>query len=307
MPDTLRTKKIWLFLGLTFGVDWLLAGLFYLLGGRLNTTPAVFMALCYMFVPMIMAIVVQKYIYHEPIKGPLGVSFRINTWWLAAWLIPPALAFGAFGISLLFSGVSYSPEMAGIYEHFRKVFTPEQIEAIKRQQALLPIHPVWLSLISGLIFGPTLNALAGFGEELGWRGFLQKELSMLGFWRSSALIGFIWGVWHLPLILMGHNYPEHPVPGVFLWTVNCVFLGIVFSYVRIRAQSVIAAAVMHGTYNAMAGVAIILIAGGSDLTTGLPGAAGAIASAVAAALLFIYDRYVSRGSIAGTPEIPARK
>ena len=46
--------------------------------------------------------------------------------------------------------------------------------------------PCWEDLIAGV----TVNAVAGFGEELGWRGFLQKELAFLGFWRSSLLIGF---------------------------------------------------------------------------------------------------------------------
>jgi len=207
MPERLDRKKILLFLGLTFAADWLMAGLFYLFGGRLNTTPAVVMAIAYMLVPMIMAVVVQKYVYHQPLKGPLGISFRLNPWWLAAWLIPPIIAFGAFGVSLLFRSVSYSPEMAGIYEHFARVFTPEQIQEIRRKQELLPFHPIWFALIQGLVIGPTLNALAGFGEELGWRGFLQKELAPIGFWTSSALIGFIWGVCHLLLILMRHNYP----------------------------------------------------------------------------------------------------
>jgi membrane protease YdiL (CAAX protease family) len=298
MPHAIDKKKILIFLGLTFAADWLMAGLFYLFGGRLNTTPAAVMAIAYMFVPMVMAIVVQKGIYHSPLKGPLGISFKINPWWLAAWLIPPAIAFGAFGVSLLFRSVSYSPEMTGIYEHFAKVFTPEQIQEIRRKQELLPFHPIWFALIQGLIIGPTLNAVAGFGEELGWRGFLQRELSPIGFWGSSALIGFIWGVWHLPLILMGHNYPDHRVAGVFLWTVNCVFLGMVFSYVRVRAKSVIAAAVMHGTYNATAGLAIMLIVGGSDLTTGVPGLPGVIVAALVASALFLIDRFVIRRPVA---------
>jgi membrane protease YdiL (CAAX protease family) len=297
MPEKLDRKKVLIFLGLTFAADWLMAGLFYLFGGRLNTTPATIMATAYMFVPMIMAVVVQKLLYHQPLKGPLGISFAPNRWWLAAWLIPPIIAFGAFGVSLLFRSVSYSPEMAGIYEHFAKVFTPEQIQEIRRKQELLPFHPIWFILVQGLIIGPTLNAVAGFGEELGWRGFLQHELKPIGFWMSSALIGFIWGVWHLPLILMGHDYPEHPVSGFFLWTVNCVFLGVVFSYVRVRAKSVIAAAVMHGTYNATATLAIMLIVGGNDLITGVQGIAGVIVVALLAVGLFFVDRYVMKEPI----------
>jgi len=301
MPEKIDRKKVLLFMGLTFAADWLLAGIFWLSGGRLNTTPATIMSIGYMFVPMVMAIVVQKLIYHQDLKGPLGISFRVNRWWLAAWLIPPIIAFGAFGVSLLFRSVFYSPEMAGIYEHFAKVFTPEQIQEIRRKQEMLPFHPVWLALIQGLIIGPTLNAVAGFGEALGWRGFLQKELAPMGFWTSSAFIGLIWGVWHLPLILMGHNYPDYRVTGALLWTVNCVFLGIVFSYVRMRARSVIAAAIMHGTYNATASLAIILIIGGNDLITGVQGISGVIVTAVMAGIVLVFDRFVMRGSAGLVP------
>ena len=54
------------------------------------------------------------------------------------------------------------------------------------------IHPIWIGLVLALIAGPTINAIAGFGEELGWRGFLQKEFSYMGFWKSSAVIGVIY-------------------------------------------------------------------------------------------------------------------
>lgn len=301
MPETINRKKVLLFLGLTFAADWLMAGLFYLFGGRLNTTPAVIMSVAYMLIPMVMAVVVQRFIYRQPLKGPLGLSFRVNPWWLAAWLFPPAIAFGAFGVSLLLRSVSYSPEMAGIYEHFARVFTPEQIEEIRRKQEMLPFHPVWFALIQGLVIGSTLNAVAAFGEELGWRGLLQRELAPAGFWGSSAAIGLVWGVWHLPLILMGHNYPEHRVPGALLWTVNCVFLGIVISYVRARARSVIAAAVMHGTYNATAGLAIMLIIGGNDLLTGVQGISGVAVTAVLAGILYAVDRFVLKDRVALEP------
>ena len=48
---------------------------------------------------------------------------------------------------------------------------------------------------------------------------LQRELAELGLWKSSWVIGVIWGFWHAPLILQGHNYPQHPWAGVFMMTV----------------------------------------------------------------------------------------
>ena len=153
----------------------------------------------------------------------------------------------------------------------------------------MPVGVFWLSLLQGLIAGVSVNAVAGFGEELGWRGFLQKELAFLGFWRSSVLIGFIWGLWHAPLILQGHNYPQHPITGVLMMTVWCMLLAPIFSYVRVKARSVIAAAILHGTLNATYGLSIVLVRGGSDLTTGVTGLPGFLVLAGVILVLWLHD------------------
>lgn len=163
--------------------------------------------------------------------------------------------------------------------------------------ATFPIHPIWIGLAQGLIAGITINAVAGFGEELGWRGFLQKELGYIGFWKSSALIGIIWGVWHAPIILQGHNYPQHPIVGVFMMIVFCLLLTPIFSYVRLKAKSVIAAAIIHGSLNATAGLGIMVVKGGNDLLIGVTGVAGFIALAVINLFIFIFEHFIAKESI----------
>jgi len=73
-------------------------------------------------------------------------------------------------------------------------------------------------------------------------------------------------------------------------------MGPVISYVRVKARSVIAAAIFHGTINATFGLSIMLISGGNDLTVGLTGLAGFIAFAITDIAIFIFDR-----SITGEP------
>ncbi len=252
----------------------------------------------YMFIPAVVAVVVQKLIYKEPVIKPLGISFKLNRWFLAAWLLPPVMAFATTGVSLLFPGVEYSPEMAGMFERLRSVMTPEQINQMKNQAAALPVHPIWIGLLQGLIAGITVNAVAAFGEELGWRGFLLKELGHLGFWKSSALIGLIWGVWHAPLILQGHNYPQHPGAGVFMMTIFTLLLAPIFSYVSLQAGSVIAAAIIHGSLNGTMGLSLMVVKGGSDLTVGGTGLAGFIVLAFVNIGLLIYDRTRAKEPVA---------
>jgi membrane protease YdiL (CAAX protease family) len=203
------------------------------------------------------------------------------------------MASATIAVSLLFPGVRYSPDMAGLFERLRPTIPPEQIEQTRSQALASPIHPFWLGLLQALIIGPTINAVAGFGEELGWRGLLQKELSYMGFWKSSAIIGLIWGVWHAPLILQDHNYPQHPVIGVWMMIVWTLLLSPIFSYVRLKARSVIAAAIIHGSINASFGLSIMVISGGDDLTVGLAGAAGILVLVIVNLCLYAYERFLA--------------
>ncbi|OGD54383.1 abortive infection protein [Candidatus Bathyarchaeota archaeon RBG_13_38_9] len=239
-----------------------------------------------MFVPSIIAIALQKMVCKEPLKKPLGISFKPNRYFLVAWLLPLTIALATLGISLLFPGIEYSPGMEGLIERLRSTLTPAQIEELQRQIVDSPIHPFWVALLQSLIVGPTINAIVGFGEELGWRGFLQKELSKLDFWKSSLIIGIVWGIWHAPIILQGHNYPQHPLAGLIMMVVFTLLLSPIFSYVRIKAKSVIASAIIHGSLNATVVLAIMPIQGGDDLTVGVTGLSGFIVLAIINLLIY---------------------
>jgi membrane protease YdiL (CAAX protease family) len=152
-----------------------------------------------------------------------------------------------------------------------------------------------------LIAGPSINAVAAFGEELGWRGLLLRELEPLGFWSSSLVIGFFWGLWHLPLIAAGYNYPGHPITGPIMMIVLSMLVSPLIGYVRRRAQSVFAAAVFHGTFNAAATL-VIFIRGGNAFTVGITGAAGLITLLLADVALWLHLQ--RHNSASGNPVAP---
>ncbi len=293
----MRFKKVILFIGLTFFVSWLMAILFFTFGGRWGTATSIVMAACYMFVPMVVAVIVQRVVCKEPVKEPLGISFKLNRWFLVAWLLPSVIALACLGVGLLLPGVEYSPSMEGLRERLASVVTSEQLEQMENLPSIFQSHPILMGLLLGLIAGITVNAVAGFGEELGWRGLLQKELGFLGFWKSSMIIGVIWGVWHWPIILQGHNYPEHPITGIFMMVVLCVLLAPIFGYVRLKAKSVVAAAIIHGSLNATAGISVLVVKGGSDLTVGIPGLSGFIVLSAVNLGILIYERSLVKGPV----------
>lgn len=142
-----------------------------------------------------------------------------------------------------------------------------------------------------------MNAIFGFGEEAGWRGFLLNSLKDKGFFKSSLIIGAIWGIWHIPVILQGHNYGKYRVIGVFMMTAWTILLSPMFTYVVKKTGSVLSAAVMHGVLNAAPGIALAYIKGGDELTIGVTGAAGFISLIVINAGLVIYDRFFAKEKV----------
>jgi hypothetical protein len=62
------------------------------------------------------------------------------------------------------------------------------------------------------------------------------------------------------------------------------------SYLTLRSGSVVAAAIFHGTFNATAGLAILVVEGGNDLLVGVTGLAGFVVLLLADLGLFLFDR-----------------
>lgn len=297
MNSPFKLNRVNKFLLLTFAVNWGMAGLFILLFPEKPKALYTGMAVLYMFIPALMAIVMDKFIDKKKNLKSLAINFVPNWWYIAAW---PGVIIGAFlilGVNLLWPTISFSPDLSGFVERMSSQMSGEQLGMLKAQIEVNKSVIFWQTLAQALIAGITINAIAGFGEELGWRGFLVREYKGLKFGNASLRIGFIWGIWHAPIILMGHNYPQHPVLGVGMMVIWCMLLSPLFLYIRIKTHSVIGAAIMHGTLNASAGIPLMFIAGGNDLTAGATGFTGMIALAIIIGIMVLFDLKFSKHSI----------
>lgn len=249
----------------------------------------------YMFFPMITALVLQA-IDKEKFNHTGLVNFKIKWSWLVAWLLPVAMVLLCILVNGLLPGVSlqYSAEQL-----INQYHVPEdQQEMVREQLGSIPAYlMVLILLVSGLTAGASVNALAAFGEEYGWRNYLVHALREKKIWSASLFIGVVWGLWHFPLILQGHNYPNEPYWGVLLMVVFCVLLGVVELYFVLKTKSMIVAAIMHGTVNAVAGTTIYFTLGGNDFLNGMTGLAGFIVMAIAIVCIWIYDKYIAKENI----------
>lgn len=238
-----------------------------------------------MLLPMI-AVIFTQLLSKEPVLKGLDISFKINRWWFIGWLLMPVIAVMVLGVTLLMPGAVWSPDN----------------DTIQTALESLPAGiGVWgmlgITLFSGLYAGITINGILAFGEEIAWRGYLLKLFKGKKFMTTALLTGTIWGLWHAPIILNGHNYPQHPVIGVLMMVVFCVLLTPMLMYFRQKSGSVIVPAIMHGTFNGVVGITLILVTPANDLLYGASGLAGFITLALIDAVIYIYDRFISKENI----------
>jgi membrane protease YdiL (CAAX protease family) len=287
-------KKGIQFIVLTCLVSWTIAGAAIGLGlhEAKGLSYTVFGAI-YMLLPTICVIILQK-LHKEKLFSNLNISFRFNRWFLVAGVIPILYAFITLGINLFFTNVSFSAN----YEGLLSSLPAEQATLVAEQLSKFPpVVLLLINLVQAIIAGYTINAFFAFGEELGWRGYLLKALKGKKFLSVSLITGFIWGLWHFPLILIGHNYPQHPITGVGMMIIWCILMSPVITYMVIKSKSVITAAIYHGTLNAIAGIGVLYLVGGNDLTNGVTGIAGFITLLSINIAFFLYDKYITRENI----------
>ncbi|MBQ8019036.1 MAG: CPBP family intramembrane metalloprotease [Paludibacteraceae bacterium] len=271
-------KRLKVFLYVCFGISFIAGGAFHFLGGDLSSASGMFFASAYMLIPLISVIITQLIFGEKPFSD-VGVSFKINKWWFVAWLLMPVVNILAMFSSALLPGVSLDPNS----ELVRLAIADMSTKGLEIDGwGLLAI-----TIVGSLFAGFTINAFFAFGEEIAWRGFLPRVMSDWGFWKKSLIIGIIWGFWHMPLIFMGHNYPDHPIAGVFMMILLCVVMTPVFLYLREKSGSTMVAAIAHGTLNGSAGISVMYLAGGNDLLCGTTGLVGIIIFVILDLLIYL--------------------
>lgn len=291
----MNRRKVGLFLAVTFGLSWTGALLLYLRGIELGTTVGLILTtIVFMWAPAIAAIVTQ-FRYGESIRSGCGLVFGRLRWIALAWVAPVVLIAGTIGIGAMLPGVEITTDY-GAYLLELGLTQDQAADAVAQLEAV-PGPPAVLFLAQGLVAGVTINALAALGEELGWRGLLLTELSPLGFWRLSILTGVVWGIWHAPVILQGHNFPAAPVSGVFVMVLATVALSPIYTYITVRAKSVLAPTLFHGSFNGLGALSLVYLTGAGNLVTSPVGLAGVGAALVGTAVCVLHDRFVAEEPI----------
>lgn len=263
-----------------------------------NLTIYTFFASSYMFLPMICALGLQimtcrKTHVRVSLRETGLLRFNIKSSWLVAWILPIIIVLLTIVVNSLFPDVEIKKDLTDLVPMDQVDEEQMGIVGMMMKPAFMTV----ITIISGLFAGATINALYAFGEEYGWRNYLVAALKGKKFVFAAIFIGIVWGIWHFPLILLGHNYPQHNVIGVFMMVIFCVLLSFIETYFVLKAKSVYPAAIFHGTINAVAGLNVILMRGGNDLLNGAQGLSGFIVMAITIFVIYIFDKYVCKDNI----------
>lgn len=242
MPSA-ATRGIVAYVLIAFGLAWVLWIPAWLL--HLPPASALFQGLflagaC---APALGTIIVRRWITHEGFADA-GLRLHLRSSWpyyLFAGLYPLLLLGGSLVLALA-TGFSI------------------------RTSALANIVPSYMAYL--------LMAPFFWGEEFGWRSYLQIRLFRARPLLAALATGVIWGVWHYPAVLAGYLPNEHGLAGVLLYAWYMIPFSIILGWLRLRTGSIWPPTLAHLTNNAIGSVllsALFLSGGQGDLLFSLRG------------------------------------
>jgi CAAX protease family protein len=216
----IRRHPVFSYFALTFVISWT-GALIVVLPHLMRREGVPKLAGVLMFPAMLLGPSVAALILTRLLDGRAGVgelfarmrkiSFRAG--WYGMLLVPPALVFTILLCLKTFVSPRYAPN------HF----------------------------LPGMGFG----LLAGFFEEIGWMGYAFPRMRRhWGPFASAALLGLLWGAWHLPVIdFLGAATPHgaYWFPFFLAFTLAMTAMRELIAFVYMQTNSVLLAQLMHAS------------------------------------------------------------
>lgn len=250
------TKGIISFLIIAFGIAWGCWGILFSIGITPRDPRFQIWGTIPGFAPAIAAFIVRKWVTREGFADA-GLRPNLNKWryYLLAWLLPLGIASIITGLAVIFRISMPDPTLQRAYQ----VLSPESGPPAILLNLPLPVVPMFLTWITTFLI---------FGEEFGWRGYLQKRLLADRPALAGLATGFIWGVWHIPMIIAsGDQYADTPLLGVIVFPISAALLSVIWGWLCLRTGSVWVSCLAHAATNSFGSLMMIsLFYGGANWT-----------------------------------------
>lgn len=295
-------KRIWIFLGFSFAFAWLLwIGCYIIEPGGIAFQIVSIVAMWAPTAALGATKLItgkEKMLVHSA-KPKLRGILR---WYAVAWLLP--IFFTLSGAALYF--YMFPQQFDTTLEYLHQMILAQTGQNFNHQ---LLFFTAIMQIMGALGYAPLLNMFAAFGEEAGWRGFLYPELAkQISPFYAHIIVGVVWGLWHTPINMMGHNYgvvyKGYPWAGILVMCLFTTSAGIFLSWITQHSKNIWPAALAHGSINAAAGIPFIFVAADNQKKQILgPGLSGLVTMLpmvlFAAILLFVQNRAAIKTFVLG--------
>jgi membrane protease YdiL (CAAX protease family) len=140
------------------------------------------------------------------------MKWKVNLkWYIIAFIIPPSLILLTLMLLKLFVSSAFTPNL----------------------------------FLIGILFGIP----AGFFEEIGWTGYALPKLRLKrSIIKSGLILGFLWGLWHIPVIdFLGAATPHghYLIPFSAAFIAILVAMRLLMTWVHSHTNSILLAQFMH--------------------------------------------------------------
>ena len=280
-------RRLAIYLAFTFVLSW---GIWIPAGLALGTfehgeasSPAMMALIAAgMFLPLVGALVANRVCGQQ---GSIDLCLRPNIkgnvrLYLAAWFLPALITLLGDALFFALNPQLFDPTFSGYLQTMADMAQSAGASASDELAATADLADkvplvIASTIVVALTIAPFINAIPSFGEEVGWRGMLFPTLCELMPARAAMLVsGVIWGLWHAPIIAMGHNYGMgyvgFPWAGIMVMTAACTAMGACLAYLRRVSLSVWPCSLAHGAFNAIANTGIAFSLGGQMLAGPTP-------------------------------------
>lgn len=257
--ETVPWKRIGLFMLISYGLFALFAAPFWFLAGGVSHPLYTWVIGVGMWTPAIASLIMAKGVEKTSWRTRVGLRFRGRWKQLLVWTPLALLLLIALhtitAVLMVLRGIPGDLTGATWLQ-----ISQEAISEAAGMEVGAPV--VVLSLLIGAIFGLLVTSVFALGEEIGWRGWLWPALRPLGRIRGSVVGGVIWSLWHLPIVLIGHNYPGEPrIFAILMFLLPCIAMTLLFGALTDRAHgNPIPAGLAHGAMNSLFGTVLALVA-----------------------------------------------
>lgn len=214
----MKDQKIFKYILLSFSISWIIWLPNIILDKYIGSEIQKVLHFWGSFGPLLATVILS------PANLKRAFNIRFKKIWIFIGILMPLILFGLSLIPCFISNNCTSIKGIGLTEQ-------------------IPSHNI---LITWLIWTITF----GLGEEVGWRGYLFPELEKFnGTLKAILILGFIWGVWHLPMFFYNPTFMAMG-PGIFGWLFTLICGSLILCWITKRSNySVIPAILWHGTFD----------------------------------------------------------